>query len=506
MAFLLITHLKEKSDDHGLYINKEYKSHLDIHFHHFTIGENTNLYIYDIGSRLEDHYKKSEKGRDFYFGIPIFKPNCYSAKPLAGTYALIRENSNGQKPLISITSDSLGFYPVYYMFTKEMMFVSDRQEFIAAICNQELALDELAIKEFCIAELINGNSSFYMKIKRLGINEQIHVETNSFSISQRENNLNVPVSKDEITKHYAEVFSAAKEEYDTLGFKLSGGYDSRLCLSLFLTHFNNENIHTITHNTTTFDMETAKKIATDYGIKQYFINDEQSRTNYYQKYNGYKYLNLTGMCGEMCRSFYYKYSTDPNNIGSFIAQYLPISKTLLLNKETKKQLKISVLEEIQKIREQSNQQLPVFRAFDWIYLNRARSMFSYQMTDPRNNLFPLLVNEFWFRFRLSFDFEEIQNHKPYHVLFTMLDKKILSYPFIHYSLFKNKRRLLEVSKLLQMQVRSKIKPTRVHTHEKLNVLSKDLARIVNTYSSLDVNYKQVVSIIDFPQTFKAKQP
>ena len=123
------------------------------------------------------------------------------------------------------------------------------------------------------------------------------------------------------------------------------------------------------------------------------------------------------------------------------------------------------------------------------------------MTDARNNLFPLLIDEFWFRFRLSFSFEEIQRKKPYHEIFTMLDNRISNYPFIHSSLLKNNRSLLEISKLIRMHIHVASKSTKPIPYDELGIVSKDVLHLVNTYPYLDSNYKQVASTLKYAQDF-----
>lgn len=500
MAFLLIAKIRgTRTSD----LNKKYESHLNDNFHQFSIGINSKLYIENTGSTPQQFYREKlgEGGRIFHFGLPVFRSDNDTSAPLAGPYALIEEEVEKGENTIQINTDTLGFYPVFFMDTKDSIFISDRQEFIAAIYGKSLQSDKIAINEFCVSELINGNRSFYEKIKRLGIGEKIHISNNGITIDRITINLNIPVTKEQLLTHYKEVFSSMKDTHGTMGFKLSGGYDSRLCLALYLIHFDAKDAHCITHDTTSFDMDTAKKIAADYKIKQHFVTNDQSMKLYYQERSNNSGLDITGMCGEMCRSFYYKYSKKPDDLEHFLKQYIPLAKSFLLRKETVEFLKESVLNETERLQLDHGVKGEFFRVFDFIYLNRTRTMFSYQMTDARNNLFPLLIDEFWFRFRLSFSFEEIQRKKPYHEIFKTLDDRISNYPFIHFSLLQNNSKLLEISKLIRMQIHAARKSTKPITFDELGVMSKDVLHLINTYPYLDSNYRKVALTLKYAQDF-----
>jgi hypothetical protein len=494
MAFLCVTPLKESIQDISLHINKKYEQYLNSTHIKYTLSNNTILYV-DAAGFAQDTYYKSIKGNIhiFDFGLPILrKQHSIETNPIAGVYCRIRDDSS----TITIEADALGYYPVFYTQTKDAIVISDKQEYIAAMCKRSLTLDKISIVEFCIAELINGNRSFFEGVKRLATDELIQLSKNGARIQQKFHPLLINVTTNELLNHYEEVVQGIESRFEAFEVKLSGGYDSRLNLC-FLLKYATIPKYCITYPTNKFDISIAANIASHYNIEHYVLNSDLTAENYRIKHYGHNNAVITGQCGELSRSFYYNRLKRIDDLSGFINYYFPYSKRYFLNVSHKKIILSSVLSEVEILAKKYNYNNELYRVYDWIYLNRARTTFAFQVTDLSLSLFqiPLLVDEYWFRHRLSFSFNEIQSRKNYYEVYESLDDYISRLPFKPFSLFNRSNILVNLNKISKIYYKGL--KDREYKEDYLGIFPEESLMLINNHPNIKVNYKRVLATIDY---------
>lgn len=483
MSFILI---KEQNKQNVLPVIDEAKY---VEFNVFDIDANTTLYIDDLKSNISRNRNK----KCYTIGFSFFENDELLRE--FGAYCAIDCTAED----ISIYTDLMGYYPVFYLNTPGQVIISDRFELIKKVYKGNLTLNTDSCNEYIFGELVYGADTFYSEIKRLCTLERIVINKGELKVIKETYDLNRLLSIEALLSHYNRYISLIEKKYGSYIIKLSGGYDSRLALTLFLAYAK-KNMPALTLNIDPHDVATAKEIAKTFNLDLNILDEIKDEIVYSQGNFNIKdedkkiEVVISGQCGELNRGYYYpKTKAQLNKLAATSDYYMaivPLHKRMFMNKLQLKLFKNNTNREVERIKKEFDQN-EVFRIMDYIYLNRTRNYFALRMADPMNKNLPVLVDPHYFRFRLNYQYDEIANGRVYEDIFKATNPRLLMFPFKGKQKWYHTDTFLKFRRVLPILFASK-------------AVNKDLAvglsakndKLFNSHGSTWDNYKTIRKIIN----------
>lgn len=265
------------------------------------------------------HYKKTDEvcfvtGQCIFDGVSC-QGDLFSKKilntdslntylPFNGNYSFVRI----KEEKISIVTDHIRSYPLFYSQTDSNLFISDNANWIKEKC-RNVTIDIHAVQEMKLSGYVLGNKTLYQEIKQLQAGEKIqfNLTRNSDQIKPKSTrffeyfpNSSAKKTMDEYAEEHkailSKIFKKIIKENNgkTFVVPLSGGLDSRLIVSE-LKKLGCSNVVCFTYGKVNNNESlVSKTIASQLGYDWFFV--EYTRDTWREAYkssNFQKYLYTT---------------------------------------------------------------------------------------------------------------------------------------------------------------------------------------------------------------------
>lgn len=245
--------------------------------------------------------EQKEKPAEFVFKL-FSKFGKNFVKKLNGVFNIIIYQKD--KNIFYIFNDRYGVLPLYYYLDNGKFIFASEVKAVLKEKNVKRKIDWDAWSDYFSFRYILGNKTFFKQIKSLPEasclicqNGKIMIEKYwDYSMVQIDYKHDENYFLDKGKQLVKEAILKSSKGIDRGICFLSGGYDSR-CLAAGLKKYTNVNFDTYTtqHPTGEKDYVLAKKVASNLGVKNYFVKHPK---NIYQKYFLKKIRLLDGMVQE----------------------------------------------------------------------------------------------------------------------------------------------------------------------------------------------------------------
>ena len=245
--------------------------------------------------------EQKEKPAEFVFKL-FSKLGKNFVKKLNGVFNIVIYQKD--KDILYFFNDRYGVLPLYYYFGNEKLIFASEVKAILKDKNVKRKIDWNAWSDYFSFRYILGNKTFFKQIKSLPAasysvyrNGEIVIEKYwDYSMVKIDYKHDENYFLDKGKQLVKEAILKSSKGIDRGICFLSGGYDSR-CLAAGLKKYTNVNFDTYTtqHPTGEKDYVLAKRVASNLGVKNYFIKHPK---NIYQKYFLKKIRLLDGMVQE----------------------------------------------------------------------------------------------------------------------------------------------------------------------------------------------------------------
>ncbi|HFE9683148.1 TPA: asparagine synthase-related protein [Clostridium perfringens] len=249
-------------------------------------GYNFKGYFY-----YKNNIYKGKEAIELLKKINNFKEFEKFVAEINGIFAII---INKQKIWIAV--DNSRSFPIFY--SNDYKYISDSIDYIKEYIN--VSLDEVSLAEMLLGHNCSSGKTVYNEIKQVQLGEVIELFGNNINSKFyfKHIHLNIEREKSKLLNEFSlvleRVFDRLIESLDgkCALVPLSGGYDSRLIVSM-LKKKNYKNVICYTYgNKNDYEVNYSRRIAKELGYKWYFIEYSKEKwKDFLKDEKTFKYLN-----------------------------------------------------------------------------------------------------------------------------------------------------------------------------------------------------------------------
>jgi hypothetical protein len=349
-----------------------------------------------------------------FSGVPLDDPELS-----LGIYCFIRSNQNS----IVCVPDPYSAYPIFHI-AKDLKsgIVSNNALLVFWLENIKPEIDKYSVFERIVTEGNLDGRFLFSNIYRLNPLSWIFINNQKTNILQyhlRE----LSIGPDELISLFLKNAEKLIKGKDPLVLRLTGGYDSRLNLLLFLK----AGLTPLCYTIKSVDSYHAKRLSNILNLDHILVDNYEipydTDSRIIAQFNEIKNnaVFITGGCAELARGFYFKKTKFGKTKWEIASANFLSSKKIALLSEKKINLIRKKLAE--RWEQNGNFQIDLrCDIVDLLYIDRIRTWYAEAWATPHGtNNVPFLVGPAMNTFGRSFSLEDRRDGKPQKLLFEILN-------------------------------------------------------------------------------------